>query len=548
MAEPADRPAGVEIASLADLLAIAQALAATGDPPCPKGDRHSGHAAAITAAITAAIRAGDDPLGDALTRLLPAVERRPRGQVLTPPWVIAAMIGWARTLDPPPLRVVDAGAGSGRFAIAAAQAWADAEIIAVESDPLMAAVLRGHVAALGLAGRIVLRVGDYLTEALPPIAGRTLFLGNPPYVRHHGLAAAAKDRYAALGARFGVRASRLAGLHLHFFLRTLELARPGDALCFITAAEWLDVNYGAALRTLLPDRFGLRSIDRIAATASVFPGTLASAAITACVIGQPAAQIALKTVADAGALAPLGRGRPVAAAMLRKATRWSPLFDQAGHRPTHHNAARHDDRKVGDLFRVSRGAATGANRVWIAGPAGPASGLPRHFLVPAVTRGRELFAAPTASVDIAALRRVVALPADLEVLDTAEHAAVEAFLAWARQQGAHLGYLAQRRQAWHALTLPPPAPILCSYMARRAPVFVRNRGAARHLNICHGLYPRLPMAESVLDHVAAWLNQFAGIEGGRIYAGGLVKYEPREVENLPLPALCNLLGKEFPAI
>ena len=46
-------------------------------------------------------------------------------------------------------------------------------------------------------------------------------------------------------------ASRLAGLHLHFFLRTLELARAGDLGCFVAAAEWLDVNYGAALRWLL---------------------------------------------------------------------------------------------------------------------------------------------------------------------------------------------------------------------------------------------------------------------------------------------------------
>jgi hypothetical protein len=57
-------------------------------------------------------------------------------------------------------------------------------------------------------------------------------------------------------AAFGGRASTLAGLHLHFFVRTLQLARSGDFGAFITSAEWLDVNYGDALRRLLADRLG----------------------------------------------------------------------------------------------------------------------------------------------------------------------------------------------------------------------------------------------------------------------------------------------------
>src|SRR6185437_2347699 len=94
----------------------------------------------------------------------------------------------------------------------------------------------------------------------PMIAGATAYIGNPPYVRHHDIARRWKDWYAKRCQSYGIRASRLAGLHLHFFAKVADLARFGDYGCFITAAEWLDVNYGAALRTLLTRNLDVREI------------------------------------------------------------------------------------------------------------------------------------------------------------------------------------------------------------------------------------------------------------------------------------------------
>jgi len=74
-------------------------------------------------------------------------------------------------------------------------------------------------------------------------------------------------------------------------------------------------------------------------------------------------------------------------------------------------------------------------------------------------------------------------------------------------------------------------------MARRAPVFVLNKAGARHINIAHGLYPRVPMDEATLGAVVRWLNNFVSVRDGRTYAGGLTKFEPRELERLHLPTL-----------
>jgi len=52
----------------------------------------------------------------------------------------------------------------------------------------------------------------------------TLFLGNPPYVRHHHIAAKGKDWLRRAAREQGLPASGLAGLHAHFFLATARHA------------------------------------------------------------------------------------------------------------------------------------------------------------------------------------------------------------------------------------------------------------------------------------------------------------------------------------
>ena len=73
-----------------------------------------------------------------------------------------------------------------------------------------------------------------------------------------------------------------------------------------------------------------------------------------------------------------------------------------------------------------------------------------------------------------ALRRVIDLPADLDRLEAEERKTVQRFLARARRLGAHESYIARHRNPWWSVGLRAPAPILCTYMARRAPAFVRN--------------------------------------------------------------------------
>ena len=71
-----------------------------------------------------------------------------------------------------------------------------------------------------------------------------------------------------------------------------------------------------------------------------------------------------------------------------------------------------------------------------------------------------------------------------------------------------------------------------------------NAAEARHLNIAHGLYPRQELGAHVLTRLAQALRARASGAQGRVYAGGLIKFEPKEMERLMVPDLDTLMGHD----
>lgn len=518
------------IAVAGDLIALACALGArniagwsleeerlTTNAPSPP--------AALLVQFKAAIQTGEDPLGDAFCALFSAEERRPKGATYTPHPIVASMVSWAATrVDP--VRIVDPGAGSARFLVSAGRRFPSAHLVAIEIDPLAALLARAHLAEAGLADRAEVILGDYRQIELPRADGPTLFIGNPPYVRHHQIEPEWKGWLRTAARRLGLDASQLAGLHVHFFLATALQGRPGDAGIFITAAEWLDVNYGRLVRELLTGVLHAEFIQVIEPSGEPFPGTQATGVITAFTIGDESDVVHVQRVAAVPASNGDHRGWMVPHGDLAGATRWSPLTLPAKER-------RDGYVELGELCKVHRGQVTGANRIWVSDK--NTFGLPESVLFPSITRARELFATDGVLADDAGLRRVIDLPVNLDVFSPEERERVARFLDSARAQGADCGFIARNRKAWGSVGLRQPAPILATYMARRPPVFVRNLANARHINIAHGLYPREELPELQLGTLARFLSTCVSVTDGRTYAGGLTKFEPREMERLLVP-------------
>lgn len=472
------------------------------------------------------IQAGLDPLGDTFCRLRSAEDRRPLGQTYTAEPIITAMIDWADDQGPAPARVIDPGTGSARYLLAAGRRWPNAQLIGTDVDPVAGLLARANLAAAGFAARATITLEDYRTLRPEPIEDRTLYLGNPPYVRHHQLGVEWKAWLLATAKKRGLRASGLAGLHVHFFLATVQMGSPGDLGAFITSAEWLDTNYGSLVRQLLLDGLGGQSLHVLEASETPFADAQTTGAITTFVLGSKPNSLKLRRVGQVPDLGRLEGGRVVSRKRLADAVRWSPLTRASVKLPEGYV-------ELGELCRVHRGTVTGANSVWVQPK--PVAALPEDVQTPAVTKARELFNAGAHLADAVGLKRVVDLPVDLDELDSADRKRVERWLKRAEVKAARGGYIASARRAWWSVGMRAPAPILATYMARRPPAFVRNLADAGHINIAHGLYPRVELSVPHLDALAKALRSSVSLAQGRTYAGGLTKFEPREMERLPVP-------------
>lgn len=504
----------------AEVALVARALDVAPPPPTTE-----------VSAVQAQIGAGGDPLGEQFYALRSAKVRRQDGAVYTPPELVAPMVTW--TLGQHPVRVVDAGAGSGRFSALIARRAPGVSVVAIDADPVTTLMSRAALAAIGHQRATVLCT-DYTRLELPPTDGSTAFVGNPPYVRHHALTPAMKAWAQGAARELGHTVSGLAGLHAYFFLATAQLGRAGDVGCFVTSAEWLDVNYGAIVRDMLLGPLGGEAIHVLEPESLPFENAATTAAISCFRVGREPGSVRFRPVQSLAALGDLAtEGQPVARARLAEASRWSSFVRTR-------DAVPEGYIELGELCRVHRGAVTGSNATWVAQP--NAVDLPESVLFPSITRARELFAAGRTLQGAEQLKVVIDLPPDLDVFDPDERKLIERFLRRAKKAGVAKGYVAHHRRAWWSVGLRAPAPILATYMARRPPAFVRNAVDARHINIAHGLYPREPLPERALHRLADALATSISLAQGRTYAGGLTKFEPKEMERLPVPDPALLLA------
>jgi hypothetical protein len=269
-------------------------------------------------------------------------------------------------------------------------------------------------------------------------------------------------------------------------------------------------------------------------TVEAFPGIATTAAVTCFRVGETDMPVRVCSVSSLRDLNGLSQGVDIPRKRLTAASRWSAVVGPSA-------SEFEGGIELGELFRVHRGQVTGANAVWIAGE--HANGLPDRVKLAAVTKARELIQAGAHLRSADALRRVVDLPPELDEFTREERSRISAFLRWAKKQGADQGYIAQHRKPWWSVGLKSPAPILCTYMARRPPQFTLNACRARHINIAHGLYPRAPVPAVALTRLVTWLNKNVRTGSGRTYSGGLTKFEPKEIERLRIPNLESLLSR-----
>src|SRR5579859_2165225 len=192
-------------------------------------------------------------------------ERNRLGQFATPPALALEIMLFAKELIPSDqkVRFLDPAFGTGSFFSALLLAFTPGRVAAAagfEIDTNYA----DKALEMGSETGLDLRFADF-TKALPPKAPRKfdLIVCNPPYVRHHHLTAGEKARLQKLTHGLsGVRLSGLTGLYCYFLLLA-DAWTSDDGVCvWLIPSEFMDVNYGVALKEYLLTNVTLLRVHR----------------------------------------------------------------------------------------------------------------------------------------------------------------------------------------------------------------------------------------------------------------------------------------------
>ncbi len=502
-------------------------------------------------------------------------DRNRLGQFATPTALAIDVLTCARILLPDTeiVRFLDPAFGTGSFYSALNHAF-PAERIAQASGFEIDPHYGQEAQRLWQAAPLTLHLTDF-TRVVPPTSEHdrfNLLICNPPYVRHHHIPIAEKNRFSALVRQAtGIQLNGLTGLYGYFMLLCHTWMAEGGLAGWLIPSEFMDVNYGRQIKRYLLERVTLLRIHRFRSEDIQFDDAIVSSVVV-WFRNQPPPTEHQVEFSYGGSLNAPAVVKCVSSVVLGRTAKWTGVATSDGDATDTLSVTSPLQATLGDLFQIKRGIATGANDFFVVSrEQALAHGLPQEFLIPILPSPRHLDADEVFSDEDGnpKLRHQLSLVACSlpEERVRVEQPSLWRYLEQGKERGIHQRYLSAHRTPWYAQENRPPAPLLCTYMGRQTPGkarpfrFILNHSKATAPNVYLMLYPRpslaaeLRRAPDLLRSIWQALNQLppqALIGAGRVYGGGLHKIEPAELSNAPVngilhlaPAIACTTGKQL---
>ncbi len=481
------------------------------------------------------------------------LERNRLGQFATPSALAEDIIHYAMSLLPPDTHIhfLDPAIGTGSFYSALLKIIPNdriSEALGFEIDPYY-----GKPAAqLWENTNLVLKIADF-TQA-DPSPRFNLLICNPPYVRHHHLKNGEKSRLQQSTQKAsGMKNNGLAGLYCYFLGLAHSWMAEGGIAGWLIPSEFMDVNYGQAVKWYLLNRVTLLHIHRFDPNDVQFSDALVSSTVVWLKKETPPPDHQVK-FSYGGTLIEPKITRYISAHALVKEPKWTRF-------PAADVRSRNNPQRLSDFFQIKRGIATGDNKFFILSEAEITKrNLPMEVFTPILPSPRYLSqdkieAREDGSPDIVNPLYLLNTKLSEDVIQN-RYPSLFAYIEEGKARGINEGYLCKHRTRWYEQEDRPPAPIVCTYLGRgctkkgRPFRFILNKSSATAANVYLLLYPtpflssEIVRDSTLVQRIWYALNNLSSdvlLDEGRVYGGGLYKLEPRELGNVPATFMLDLL-------
>lgn len=479
-----------------------------------------------------------------------AALRKARGAFFTPLPIAEHLTGWAikgnRTAS-----VMDPTCGEAVFlqaagrqlkALGATQRDLEAQVFGVDL----------HAKSLDEASRLLQKEGldahliasDFFVVPTPDAAGAPIpyldaVVGNPPFVRYQEHVGDARKNSVAAALRQGVRLNGLASSWAAAVVHSGGFLKPDGRLAMVLPAELLTVRYAEPIRAWLRRRF--ESVHLVMFEQLQFEDALEKVVLVLAEGSGGCESFSLFHVDTAEDLANLQ------AYDHRNVTppdegKWTDLLIPSKQRGLFRRVTGEHFRSLSEYGTSELGIVTGANNFFTLSEASRNEfGLTEQQLVkisPPGTKhlkGLSFTRARWESLREAGERVWLFRPDEDD-----RTRARRAYTKLGEELGIHRGYKCQLRDPWWRPPIVTAPDMFFTYMSHRYPRLISNPARVSFLNSMHGVRfhdGTSATVRSALPLLCLNSVTMLGAEThGRSYGGGILKMEPREAAELPLPS------------
>lgn len=349
---------------------------------------------------------------------------------------------------------------------------------------------------------------------------------NPPYLKFHDYDNA--SYIPAVNRHLDVKLNGFANLYSLFLLKSLSQLADGGRLAYIIPSEFLNSDYGVAVKRALINSNTLRHIIVIDFTECAFDEALTTSCILLCERGGCDHKVTFSVVKQLSQLnACLHESAEYEAAELDPEIKWKSYYEVSNGNKYNHLVP------FSTFAKVSRGIATGANdyftfRLSKIDQYNIPRGSFRRCICHAVDVKNLIFTEDDFD-RVAQQGKTVFLfdgCADNQDLQ------VRQYISFGEEIGVNKKYLTACRNPWYSLEKRHPSPIWVSVFNRKGLRFVRNKAGAYNLTTFHCVYNISDFDTDILFvYLITDVAKEIFMDNSRQYGGGLVKFEPNDLNN-----------------